>query len=146
MSRTVRRIVGALVVTGITACAGAIMVGTALAAPFAAKTIPHSVDGYWGYNCTICHQVYGGMVAMGPSHGGYTSSDCMTCHTAGAPAPAAAPAPAPAAPAPADAAPAPAPAPAAAPAAPAAAPAEPALPADHAGRPASSCAMCHPGR
>jgi hypothetical protein len=156
MSKTVRKIAGALVIAGISACAGVIMIGTALAAPAGQpKAIPHPVDGYWGYNCTICHGVMDGMVPTGEGHMGLTRGDCTTCHAAGsAPAPAAAPAPASA---PVEAAPAPAPAsaeeaPVAAPApvapasAPAPAPAEPALPADHAGRPSSSCVMCHPGR
>ena len=102
MSKKVtRRIVGTLVIASISACAGLIVIGTALAAPSGpAKAVPHSVAGYWGYNCTICHEPFGGMVPTEADHIGRTRDTCMTCHDSAPAAPAAIAAPAvPAAPA-----------------------------------------------
>jgi len=160
MSKKVtRRIVGTLVIASISACAGLIVIGTALAAPSGpAKAVPHSVAGYWGYNCTICHEPFGGMVPTEADHIGRTRDTCMTCHDSAPAAPAAdqpAADQADAAPAPqdiaapeqaqADAAPAPAaaPAPPAPASAPAAASADGASKVTHAVAGRENCLMCH---
>ncbi len=76
---------GIAVAAGVMACSLALLIGqTALAAPTqqGAAPVPHSLDGYYGYNCRVCHQPLGGMVAAPADHAGRSSSSCLSCHPA----------------------------------------------------------------